>query len=181
MPLVDPVTMGSTIAKGANSQAQKATSSKTTTASSKDASSTQAQQLHPIQTKQTPLAQTARHALPALLGGLFVVRFRALVDDPVATMSSTLPLTAALQVAYAVTCLPVAGSQNTTGGSSGSARKGPRLGEKKRGAGEGAGPSRVAVRLFPLPFLPPSILSRLQKTNQPIYSPLSRPHSCPSS
>ena len=156
MPLVDPVTMASSIAKGATSQAQKATSktTSTTASSSKDASP----QLHPIPTKQTPLAQTARHALPALLGGLFLVRFRALVDDPVATMSSTLPLTAALQVAYAVICLPVAGSQNTPSGSSGSARKGPRPGEKKRSAGEGAGPSRVAVRSFLFFPFHPSIL-----------------------
>jgi uncharacterized spore protein YtfJ len=77
------------------------------------------------------------------------VRFRALVADPVSMMTTTLPLTAALQVAYAVLCLPVAGSQ---GGAGGARKTKARPGEnvvKKRGggggAGEGAGPSAIVV------------------------------------
>ncbi|KAL2263467.1 hypothetical protein VTK26DRAFT_6674 [Humicola hyalothermophila] len=159
--LVDPVIMGSTIAKGATAQAQKATPSKSAASSASSAGNTskdaQSRQLHPVQTIQTPAAQAARHALPALLAGLFLVRFGALVDDPVSTMSSSLPLTAALQVAYAVVCLPVAGSSQAGGsgtGVGGAARKGPRPGEKKRGGagtgGDARGPNRVVTALLAL-------------------------------
>ncbi|KAL2266254.1 hypothetical protein VTJ83DRAFT_5606 [Remersonia thermophila] len=72
--------------------------------------------LRPVQTKPTQLARTARHALPALQAALFLARFRALVADPVAEMSMTLPVTAALQVTYALACLPVAGSSGGKGG-----------------------------------------------------------------
>ncbi|KAK4122415.1 mitochondrial carrier [Parathielavia appendiculata] len=146
MPLVDPVTMPSTIAKGVTAQAQ-ATSSRTT---STPPLATYA--LYPVQIKQTPLAQAARYALPALLAGIFAVRFRALVADPVSTMSTTLPLTAALQVAYAVLCLPVAGSQGG-GGAKGARKHKARPGEggpgsKKRP--EGTGPSAVVTSLLSL-------------------------------
>ncbi|KAK3898753.1 Translin [Staphylotrichum tortipilum] len=102
--------------------------------------------LRPVQIRQTPLAQAARHALPALLAGVFIVRFRALVADPVSAMASTLPVTAALQVAYAVLCLPVAG------GSAAARKQKPRPGDggKKRGAGEGAAGSAVVTALLSL-------------------------------
>ncbi|KAK4138044.1 PIG-F-domain-containing protein, partial [Trichocladium antarcticum] len=140
MPLVDPVTMPSAIAKSAAAQAH-AASSKVASSASKDASPTTL--LHPVQTKQTPVAQTARHAFPALVAALFVLRFRALVADPVSTMASTLPLTAALQIGYAVLCLPVAGSSQ----SGAKAARKPRPGEKKR---EGAGPNPIATALLAL-------------------------------
>jgi hypothetical protein len=152
MPLVVPVTMSSTIVKGAVAQAQ----------STSPSSSPAAYALHPVQIKQTPLAQAARHALPALLAGFFAVRFRALVADPVSIMTTTLPLTAALQVAYAVLCLPVAGSQ---GGGAGARKQKARPGEgvvKKRGggaSGEGAVPSAVVVRLPTSPLSVPRSVS----------------------
>jgi hypothetical protein len=134
MPLIDPITMSSTLTKGATAQAQETPAKPSTYA------------LHPVQTKQTPLSQTARHALPALLAGLFAVRFPALVANPVSTMATTLPITTALQIAYAVLSLPVAGGSSTR-----AARKTkPRAGEssKKRSSGEGVATSNaVVVRL----------------------------------
>ena len=97
--------------------------------------------LHPVQTKQTPISQTARHALPALLAALFALRFRALVADPVPAMAATLPLAASLQVAYAVLCLPVAGAGAQNGNHTKAARK-PKAGPRP---GEGAGKKRVGA------------------------------------
>lgn len=156
MPLVDPITMSSTIAKGAAAQAQ-AAPSKAGPASSSPATT---YSLRPVQIRQTLLAQAARHALPALLASLFAVRFRALVADPVPTMTSTLPLTAALQVGYAVFCLPIPGSH--AGGAKAPSRKQkPRPGEslkKRTSAGEGMGLNAVVVRLT----LSPTPLSHLE-------------------
>ena len=149
--MVDPATMSSTITKRAAAQAQATAPKASSAATQNTAAPTTAAQLQPVQTKQTPLAQTARFALPALLAGLFLVRFRALVADPVSEMSIALPMTAALQAGYAIVCLPVAGSQNAK-----PARK-PRPGEKKRpGAGESGGPSAVAVCLYSSPRFPSS-------------------------
>lgn len=104
MPLIDPVTMASTVTKRGASSSSPASSptndGKETTYS-----------LLPVQTNPTPLSQTLRHAHPLLLGAVLALRFPALVFDPVSAMSgSILPLTAALQVAYAVICLPIAGA-----------------------------------------------------------------------
>lgn len=132
MPLVEPITMSSSLVKGA-------TSSKAATVASPSSTP-----LHPVQTKQTPLAQTARHALPALLTGLFLLRFPALVTDPVSTMATSLPLVAALQISYGIVCLPAAGSQGAK-----PARK-PRPGEKKRTGAEGPGPNTISVRNLPI-------------------------------
>ncbi|KAH8694888.1 GPI biosynthesis protein Pig-F [Talaromyces proteolyticus] len=60
----------------------------------------------------TPAAQTYSHVHPALLLALYGVRFPALVADPVSTLLTDLPVYTALQVAYAVTCLPQAGTHN---------------------------------------------------------------------
>ena len=154
MPLVEPITMSTTLAKGAAAQAQ------AQAAFSKAAPVSPATTLRPVQIRSTPLAQTARHALPALLAVLFGARFRALVADPVSAMATALPLVAALQVTYAVLCLPAPGSTQGSGGSGGSgARKSqkPRPGEsiRRRGADAGA-PNAVAVCcvVFPLPPVP---------------------------
>ncbi|KAK0719728.1 GPI biosynthesis protein Pig-F, partial [Lasiosphaeris hirsuta] len=80
--------------------------------------------LPPIQINQTPAAQAARHGLPALLAALFVFRFDALVADPVSTMATAIPVVAALQLGYALVCLPVVGSQAARPGQK------PRPGEK---------------------------------------------------
>ena len=71
------------------------------------------------------------------------MRFPALVADPVPTMyGSLLPAIAALQIAYAVLCLPPAGSQSAK-----PPRK-PRPGEKKRSGSETSGPNITVVRIY---------------------------------
>jgi phosphatidylinositol glycan class F len=133
--------MSSALSKGSSSRSAAPSKNDMTAASQSTATSTPL--LHPIQIKPNPLAQSARHAFPALLAGLFVVRFRALVADPVSAMATTLMLSAVLQVAYAVICLPPAGSSQ--GGAARAARK-PRPGEKKRvGFESAAGPNAIAV------------------------------------
>ncbi|KAL2190907.1 hypothetical protein L209DRAFT_675364 [Thermothelomyces heterothallicus CBS 203.75] len=143
MLLADPVTsMSSALVKGAAAQAQ------AHAAFAKSAPLAPRTTLRPVQIRQTPLAQTARHALPALLAGLFALRFRALVADPVSTMATTtLPLTAALQVAYAVWCLPA------PGGPAAKAGRKPRPGEsslRKRGAAESSGSSALTTAVLSL-------------------------------
>lgn len=138
MPLVDPVTMSSSaIVKGAVAQSAsttKATSgsqgtdSTTTTAGASSSLAT----LRPVHIKQTPAAQTVRHALPAALTALYLLRFDALVADPVPVMRNALPVVAALQMTYALLCLPAAGEP-----ASKSNRK-PRPGEKKKGGDIGS-------------------------------------------
>ncbi|KAK3947515.1 GPI biosynthesis protein family Pig-F-domain-containing protein [Pseudoneurospora amorphoporcata] len=140
MPLVDPVTMSSSaIVKGAVAQSAsttKATSGSqgtdsTTTTMSTGASSSLAT-LRPVHIKQTLAAQTVRHALPAALTALYLLRFDALVADPVPVMRNALPVVAALQMTYALLCLPAAGEP-----ASKSNRK-PRPGEKKKGGDIGS-------------------------------------------
>jgi hypothetical protein len=137
MPSATPTNKGgATATAAAQTQAQQAT-----TPPSKPAPTV----LRAVQTKQTPLAQAARHATPALLAGLFALRFSALVADPVATMASSLPLAAALQAGYAVLCLPVAGSAAAAaggGGGSGGGGGGAKTGRKVKPVlrpGEGGG------------------------------------------
>ncbi|KAK3378077.1 GPI biosynthesis protein family Pig-F-domain-containing protein [Podospora didyma] len=127
MPLVDPVTMSSTsIIKSVPDQPQSQSKSKDGAAP--------AITLQPIYTKQTALAQSTRHAFPALLAVLFIVRFNSLVEDPVSIMATSLPLVAILQMGYVLICLPVAGSHHPSGRTAAAARK-PRPGEKKKFAG----------------------------------------------
>lgn len=76
-----------------------------------------------------PAAVPAAIAHPLLLAGLFFWRFNALVTDPVSTLQTALPVVAAIQVAYAVLCLPVTGSQGAK------APKKPRHGDKKKADG----------------------------------------------
>ncbi|KAH6854356.1 GPI biosynthesis protein family Pig-F-domain-containing protein [Chaetomium sp. MPI-CAGE-AT-0009] len=133
--------MSTTLAKGAVAQAQ------AQVAFSKTAPASPVTTLRPVQIRPTPLAQAARHALPTLLAVLFAARFRALVDDPVSVMVTSLPLVATLQVAYAVLCLPVPGSTQGSGGSGGGARKTqkPRPGESTRRKGADAGAANAVV------------------------------------
>lgn len=129
MPLVDPVTMASSPTKGGATTPGVLTPAR----------------LLPVQIRPSPTAQTARHALPALLAAVYAVRFPALVADPVPAMASTLPVVAALQVAYAVLCLPAAGSPAKPAAKS-------RPGEKKKGAGA-AGDATRGVTVCFLPRL----------------------------
>ncbi|ROV90573.1 hypothetical protein VSDG_07483 [Cytospora chrysosperma] len=129
MPLVDPVTMSSTVTK----------TSKAQSVSGKPNESTQS---HPVYLNSTAASKAARHVLPLALGSLFLAAFDHLVADPVSVMWTSLPVVVTLQLLYAFFCLPVAGS------GSGKNRK-PRPGEKKK-AGDGAGPNFVIASLLSL-------------------------------
>lgn len=96
-----------------------------------------------IPTLPTPLAQALRHVHPALMLSLFYLRFGALVRDPVSTMLNSLPVVAALQVAYAVICLPAAGSPAAIQ----SAKK-LRPGEKRKPVADGNAPNITSVCFF---------------------------------
>lgn len=124
MPLVDPVTMSSTVTK----------TSKAQSASGKPNEPTQ---VHPIYLNPTAASKTARHVLPLALGSLFLAAFNRLVADPVSVMWTSLPVVVTLQLLYAFFCLPVAGS------GSGKSRK-SKPGEKKKG-GDSGGPNFVIV------------------------------------
>ncbi|KAF9882189.1 GPI biosynthesis protein family Pig-F [Colletotrichum karsti] len=115
MPLVDPVTM-STPAKAASDAGKP-----------RDG-------LHPVHPLSSPAAQVVRHVQPVLLGGLFVAQFSSLVAEPVRTLSSSLPVVAAIQIIYAFISLPAAGSQAAKG-----VRK-SRPGEKKKAESTGPNP-----------------------------------------
>ncbi|KAF8858958.1 hypothetical protein BDZ45DRAFT_558592, partial [Acephala macrosclerotiorum] len=64
----------------------------------------------PIDLLPTDLARLVSQAHPALLLAAYYIRFPALVADPVSTLLQSLLPVAAIQVAYAVTCLPAVGS-----------------------------------------------------------------------
>lgn len=126
MPLVDPVTMSSTVTKASKAQS----------VSGKPNEQTHS---HPVYLNSTAASKAARHVLPAVLGSLFLASFSRLVADPVSVMWTSLPVVVTLQLLYAFFCLPVAGS--------GSARsRKPKPGEKKKG-GDSGGPNFVIVRL----------------------------------
>ena len=120
MPLIDPVTMSTPPPKAA----QAATPSK-------PKEPVAAAPLQAVQAHETPLAQSVQYGLPVVLAALFFFRFNALVADPVSTMRSSLPIVAALQVAYVLVVLPAAGSQTTA-----KTPKKTRPGEKKKPSGE---------------------------------------------
>jgi GPI ethanolamine phosphate transferase 2/3 subunit F len=121
MPLVDPVTMSSSAMKANPSSASKPL-----------------ELLQPVQIRSSFVAQVVRHVQPVLLSSLFLLRFNALVADPVLTMETSLAAAAAIQLAYAVVCLPVAGSQQL---------KKPKPGEKKKADG-GPNPAVVGFIAF---------------------------------
>jgi phosphatidylinositol glycan class F len=129
MPLIDPVTMSSAITKTTKAQ-MPANSPKESTEPS------QSHPLHPTHILPSPAAQTAKHALPALQLAIFLIRFDSLVEHPVPTLWTSLPLVILIQAAYAYVCLPVAGSGR-------GARK-HRPGERKK---EGGSNVYVAVLL----------------------------------
>lgn len=98
----------------------------------------------PLTTHASPLAQAVRHVHPAVLAASFYAGFGALVRDPVATMAVSLPAVVVLQVAYAVLCLPAAGSPAK-------GTKKPRPGEKRKPGADAAGPSLLSVSRSPFP------------------------------
>lgn len=95
--------------------------------------------MQPVQCLPTPAARAGRVLHPALLSGLFVYQFGALVEDPARTLQDSLPLVALIQVAYVLVCLPVAGSQDSK------AAKKPRPGEKKKQENTGPNPFVVGA------------------------------------
>ncbi|KAF3058676.1 Glycosylphosphatidylinositol anchor biosynthesis protein 11 [Daldinia childiae] len=96
-------------------------------------------QTQPVQIIASSQAQVARHLQPALLISLFFARFGALVADPVSAMSSSLPVVVAIQVTYAVVCLPPVGSHAAK------PIKKARPGEKKKVGLESMGPNIAVV------------------------------------
>ncbi|KAH8169417.1 GPI biosynthesis protein family pig-F domain-containing protein [Sarocladium implicatum] len=122
-------------------------SSKTSPSSpSKAASSTSpsaaAPNLYPIALLDTPASLAVAHARPAVYLALLALRFGALVRDPVSELRAALPVVAAGQLAYAICCLPVAGSQEAK-----PSRK-SRPGERKKN--EVSGPRPVVSAILSL-------------------------------
>ncbi|KAK2004193.1 GPI biosynthesis protein family Pig-F [Colletotrichum falcatum] len=95
--------------------------------------------LHPVHALTSPAAQVVRHVQPVLLSGLFFAQFGSLVADPVPALYSSIPIVAAIQVAYAFVSLPAAGSQSAKPPS-----KKPRVGEKKKAESTGPNPFIVS-------------------------------------
>ena len=82
--------------------------------------------LPPVAIFDTPVSKAISLGRPAvILAGCFI-RLPALIEDPVSTLRTALPLVAAIQIVYAICCLPVAGSQQAK-----SSRK-PRPGERRK-------------------------------------------------
>ena len=84
MPLIDPVTMTSSNQAPLKSQ--------------------------PVEPLPTDLARIFTNVHPVLLLSAYYLRFPALVADPTVTLLQSLPILAALQIAYATLCLPPTGS-----------------------------------------------------------------------
>lgn len=89
MPLIDPVTMSS-LAPSSQSAPSKPSL--------------------PIDLLPTDLARLVSQAHPALLLAAYYIRFPALVANPVSTLLQSLLPVAAIQIVYAVICLPALGS-----------------------------------------------------------------------
>lgn len=127
MPLVDPITMSSALAKDASAQATDSKPKATIAA---------------VPTFNNALSKGVSFGRVAVLLGLLAAQFNELVAQPALTLQSAVPVVAVVQVAYVVLCLPAAGSQQAK------AAKKPRPGEKKKP--EAAGTSSLVVRIFPL-------------------------------
>jgi GPI ethanolamine phosphate transferase 2/3 subunit F len=128
MPLIDPVTMSSPSGKAGASQSSTAADNGETL-------------LKPVHILPSSQAQAARHVHPVLLASFFLLRFNALVQDPVSTMYNSLPVVIAIQLAYSIVCLPPVGSQSAK------APKKLRPGEKKKPGAETSGPNIAVVRV----------------------------------
>lgn len=129
MPLIDSVTMSAPSRKTA------AAGSGQKTAPTDDETLCRA-----IPTLPSPLAQAIRHVHPVLLLSLFYLGFGALVRDPVPTLLNSIPAVAALQVAYAVICLPAAGSSAAV-----QPAKKLRPGEKRKPVADANAPNITSV------------------------------------
>ncbi|KAG6192484.1 hypothetical protein E4U48_005546 [Claviceps purpurea] len=96
----------------------------------------------PVPLLDTPLSKSFALLRPILLLALLVTRFSDLVRDPVSALQYALPLVAALQTAYVLICLPVAGFQTC---------KKVRPGEnRKRAVGGGSFGNAVSTAILAL-------------------------------
>ena len=113
----------------------------------------------PVSILPSQIAQAYSLAHPAVLLVVLVVRFRALVKDPVAELLNDLPFLALLQVGYVMVCLPPAGSvvapppsSSSSAGASAGASEASSDGDEKKRPSSGAGtgtvvrPGRVGYR-----------------------------------
>src|ERR1700761_8168778 len=64
----------------------------------------------PVTTLDSDLARVYTHVHPLVVLSGFLLQFRAIVDNPVSVLSSTLLPLGTLQVLYVVLCLPPVGS-----------------------------------------------------------------------
>lgn len=159
MPLIDPVTMSTPSATAGAAQSSKPADSEAAT--------------KPVPILPTSQAQIVRHAHPVLLGAFFYARFGALVEDPITTMWSSVPVVLAMQVAYTILCLPPAGAQAMK------PAKKLRPGEKKKSAADGAGPNIAVVCLLILGMLHTYRHWLITATYRQPQSPYSLPSSPP--
>ncbi|GAO19465.1 uncharacterized protein UV8b_00125 [Ustilaginoidea virens] len=70
--------------------------------------------IQPVAILDSPLSKPVALVRPAVLLGLLALGFNDLVAEPVSTLRNALPVVALAQAAYAVVCLPIAGSSHTT-------------------------------------------------------------------
>lgn len=146
MPLIDPVTMASI---------------------SQEKATIPAKPSLPVELLPTDLARIVSQAHPALLLSAYYLRFPALVADPVSTLLNSLLPLAAIQIAYAIICLPAVGSTSKP-------VKKAKPGEKKK--------TPEASSAWGLVSLHSSIRCRLQliisrRSSTPSFSPS---YPCPS-
>lgn len=113
------------------------TTSKVPTSGAKaDAKSSQ---LQAVSLLESPLAKVVALGRPAMFLGALSGGMRFLVKDPSWTLWISLPLLAAVQIAYAVIALPPTSS---------SAAKKLRPGEKKKKNADGTGPIFVRLMIY---------------------------------
>ncbi|KAJ5769769.1 uncharacterized protein N7511_001820 [Penicillium nucicola] len=75
----------------------------------------------PVHILSSPVARIYSVVHPALLLALCAARFEGLVENPTKELLSTLPWLTAIQLSYAVICLPPAGSTSTESSASAAA------------------------------------------------------------
>jgi hypothetical protein len=124
MPLLDPVTMGSS----GSGPKQKASGSQSTSSIGA---------LAPIPVDPSPQAQAVRHALPAVVISAYALSFSYIVADPVPAMTQLLIPIALLQIGATLVAVPPAGSATAK-----AKAKKAKPGEKRK---DGGGPSIAIV------------------------------------
>jgi phosphatidylinositol glycan class F len=108
-----------------------------------DPKSSKPSALQPVAIVDTPASKAISIGRPAVLLSACLFRLPALIKDPVSTLRTALPIVAAIQIVYAIACLPPAGSQQ------GKPARKARLGERRKQ--EATGPNLVMVRPIEAP------------------------------